>query len=234
MSQQILVIEDDPHINALVCAELARFGYTVASAKRGDDGLAMALALRPALLILDAMLPGLDGFEVCRQLRQTLDTPVILLTARDAEIDRVLGLELGADDYVVKPFSLRELIARVKARLRVPRAASAMQVQVEASSAALRWGDCLLHVDARRCEVQQQVIELSRREFDLLHYLLTHPGRVLTREWLLSEVWGRDYDGMDRTVDMHVLKLRDKLGRDSAIARAITAVRGIGYRLDPA
>lgn len=227
MSQQILVVEDDPHINALVCAELQRFGYTVTSASRGDTGLALALELRPALIVLDAMLPGLDGFEVCRQLRRTLDTPVILLTARDAEIDRVLGLELGADDYVVKPFSLRELIARVKARLRLPRAIAPF------AETTLHWADCKLDADARRCEVGSELIELSRREFDLLHYLLTHPGRVLTREWLLSEVWGRDYDGMDRTVDMHVLKLRDKLGRGSGIARAIAAVRGIGYRLDP-
>jgi DNA-binding response OmpR family regulator len=159
-------------------------------------------------------------------------TPVLMLTARTEELDRVLGLELGADDYVPKPFSLRELMARVKALLRRAHPAPATPAVPMTARVVLQHLDAVVDVDARQLEVSGQEIELSRKEFDLLEYLVRHPHRVLTREWLLEQVWGGDYDGFDRTVDTHILRLRDKLGRDSRIAQAIRSVRGVGYRLE--
>jgi two-component system, OmpR family, response regulator RegX3 len=182
------------------------------------------------------MLPDLDGFEVCRRIR-AVDPAValIMLTARDSEIDRVVGLEVGADDYVVKPFSVRELMARVKAHLRRSTALRAPTAANErAASAVLEVGDCVLDPLARTVAVRGESVALSRREFDLLEILMRHPRRVLTREWLLETVWGDDFDGNDRTVDTHVLRLREKIGRDSAVGAGLVAVRGIGYRLEAA
>ena len=229
---KVLVVEDEKNLNDLIAEELGRFGHDPIQALDGRTGLELFQSHVPELVILDVMLPHLDGLSVLREIRSRSLTPVLMLTARTEELDRVLGLELGADDYVPKPFSLRELMARVKALLRRTHLTPATPAVPMTVRAALQHLDAVVDVDARRLEVAGQEIELSRKEFDLLEYLVRHPRRVLTREWLLEQVWGGDYDGFDRTVDTHILRLRDKLGRDSRIAQAIRSVRGVGYRLE--
>lgn len=230
----ILIAEDEDSLNALLAQELRRNGHEPLQTYSGRQALA-AFATHPVqLAILDVMLPDLDGFEVCRQIRAANPTvPLLMLTARDGEIDRVVGLEVGADDYILKPFSVRELLARVKAHLRKSDAyQAAVAERAPHAAAAFHIADCTLDALARTVAVAGQMVMLSRREFDLLETLMRHPGRVLTREWLLESVWGDEFEGNDRTVDTHVLRLREKLGRESAIASRMIAVRGIGYRLE--
>jgi DNA-binding response OmpR family regulator len=229
---KVLVVEDEKNLNDLIAEELGRFGHEPIQALDGRVGLELFESHTPELVILDVMLPHLDGLSVLREIRSRSLTPVLMLTARAEELDRVLGLELGADDYVPKPFSLRELMARVKALLRRAHPAPATPAVPMTARVVLQHLDAVVDVDARQLEVSGREIELSRKEFDLLEYLVRHPHRVLTREWLLEQVWGGDYDGFDRTVDTHILRLRDKLGRDSRIAQAIRSVRGVGYRLE--
>jgi DNA-binding response OmpR family regulator len=250
---KILLVEDDDTLASLVSDELMHFGHEV---QRIADGALVEAALNTPidLILLDLMLPNINGIELCKRIRHyqsrrasgTIDdpsapngrpdnqVPIIMLTARSSEADRVAGLELGADDYLVKPFSLRELIARCHAQLR--RAGWQQPVTVAAATSVAsvnaRYFDCELDRAAMQVSVNAQNILLSTKEFELLCVLIDTPGRALTREWLLDRVWGRDYDGTDRTVDNHVLKLREKLGRDSAISNAISAVRGIGYRME--
>jgi DNA-binding response OmpR family regulator len=226
----VLIVEDEKNLNDLIAEELGRFGHEPVQALDGRRGLELFDARSPDLVILDVMLPHVDGLSVLREIRTRSFVPILMLTARTEELDRVLGLEMGADDYVAKPFSLRELMARVKALLR--RATPAPIVEALHSPTSLCHFDCSIDGEARRIEVAGTEIELSRKEYDLLEYLVRHPRRVLTREWLLEQVWGGDYDGFDRTVDTHILRLRDKLGRDSRIAQAIKSVRGVGYRLE--
>jgi two-component system, OmpR family, response regulator RegX3 len=231
---RILIAEDEHNLNALLADELRRNGHEPVQAYDGREALEKFAAQTVDLAILDVMLPHLDGFEVCRQIRAADPTvAIMMLTARDSEIDRVVGLEVGADDYVVKPFSVRELMARVKAHLR---RSTALRVPMAASEIAPRphieIGDCVLDPLARTVAVRGLPVALSRREFDLLEILMRHPQRVLTREWLLETVWGDEFDGNDRTVDTHVLRLREKIGRDSAVGAGLIAVRGIGYRLE--
>ena len=218
----IVVVEDDVNISDLLDMYLRREGFRVIQAADGDAGLATIERERPRLIVLDVGLPGaIDGLEVCRRLRAKSTTPVLMLTARDAEIDRVLGLELGADDYVTKPFSPRELVARVKAILR-----RADGLRSEAPS-VLTIGD--VEIDAGRREVRAAggVVPLATREYDLLHYLAENQGLALTRRQLLDGVWGANWYGDERTVDVHVRQLRKKLG-----ARLpLTTVWGVGYRL---
>ncbi len=230
----ILIAEDEASLNDLLAQELRRNGHAPIQVHSGQEALDAFDRHPIELAILDVMLPDIDGFEVCRRARAANPTiPLLMLTARDSEIDRVVGLEVGADDYVVKPFSVRELMARVKAHLRKSEAyRTSIKTRAFAASGILRVADCTLDALARSVQVAEQAALLSKREFDLLEILMRHPGRVLTREWLLERVWGDDFDGNDRTVDTHVLRLRDKLGRDSAIACGLTAVRGIGYRLE--
>ncbi|MCA3132454.1 MAG: response regulator transcription factor [Betaproteobacteria bacterium] len=234
---RIAVIEDSPEVLALVRDELRQLAYEVRTAGDGQQGLALCLAWRPDLVVLDVMLPALNGIEVLRRLRaEGFMAPIMLLTARDSEADRVAGLELGADDYVVKPFSLRELCARVAVLLRrhAPRRESAVgSPGNHRDSGALCVLDCELDLPRQLVRVGGELRTLSAREFALLCCLVQASGRVLTREWLLQQVWGRDYDGEDRAVDTCVLRLRERLGRDSAVAAAIEAVRGVGYRLHP-
>jgi DNA-binding response OmpR family regulator len=234
---RIAVIEDSPEVVALVRDELRQLAYDVRTAHDGERGLALCGAWKPDLVVLDVMLPALNGIEVLRRLRATgFAAPILLLSARDGEADRVAGLELGADDYVVKPFSLRELSARVAALLRrhAPReGAAVIGPAPDGDDAVLRVLDCEIDVARRLVRVAGAACTLSSREFDLLACLAKASGRVLTREWLLQEVWGRDYDGLDRSVDTCVMRLRERLGRDSAVAHAIEAVRGLGYRLHP-
>lgn len=234
---RIAVIEDSTEVVALVRDELLQLAYEVRTAADGEQGLALCLAWQPDLVVLDVMLPALNGIEVLRRLRAAgFAAPILLLTARDGEADRVAGLELGADDYVVKPFSLRELSARVAALLRrhaVPGRIAAAPPAVAANPAMLRVLDCELDLERQLVRVDGKLRTLSTREFALLRCLMQGSGRVLTREWLLEQVWGREYDGEDRSVDACVMRLREHLGRDSAVAHAIEAVRGVGYRLHP-
>jgi DNA-binding response OmpR family regulator len=219
----VVVIEDDHNISDLVDLYLRRDGFRVVQAGDGASGLEAVARERPKLVILDVGLPGgMDGIEVCRRLRQSGEVPVLMLTARDAEVDRVLGLEMGADDYVTKPFSPRELVARVKAILR-------------RSEGPVREPDVLsvgggVEVDRGRREarVGGEVVALATREFDLLSYLSAHPGLVLSRRQLLDGVWGPDWYGDERTVDVHIRQLRKKLGDSLPLA----TIWGVGYRLD--
>ena len=226
MSTKVLVVDDEPPIVDLLVYNLERANYQVLVARDGEEALVVARREQPDLIILDLMLPGLDGFEVCRTLRRERDVPIIMLTARDAEIDRVVGLELGADDYVVKPFSVRELIARIKNVLRrsSPRPS-------QAASAAVRAGE--LTVDPVRYEARWDTHELTltTQEFNLLYALALHAGQVLSREKLLEKVWGYDYYGDLRVVDAAVKRLRAKLRQAAQGMEVIGTIRGVGYKL---
>jgi two-component system response regulator VicR len=226
MSAKILIVDDEPPIIDVLLYNLKRVGYEVIIARDGEQALEQARREQPDLIILDLMLPRLDGLEVCRSLRRERDVPIIMLTALDAEVDRVVGLELGADDYVVKPFSVRELMVRVKNVLRrtVPRAP-------ETADSIVRVG--ALTVDATRREVHldDQELTLTALEFDLLHTLACHAGQVLSREQLLEQVWGYDYLGDLRVVDAAVKRLRAKLRQSAPQGEIIVTVRGVGYKL---
>jgi DNA-binding response OmpR family regulator len=216
----VVVVEDDPHIADLVDLYLRREGYRVLLAVDGEKGLAIFKQADPWIVILDVGLPGTrDGFDVCREIRARSTVPVLFLTARDDEVDRILGLELGADDYLVKPFSPRELVARVRAILRRTREGPAPQE-------VLTVGD--LEVDVRRREARRagEVVALTTREFDLLAFLAHNAGLALSRQQLLDGVWGSDWYGDERTVDVHVAQLRKKLGSDLPLV----TVWGVGYR----
>jgi DNA-binding response OmpR family regulator len=216
----VVVVEDDPHIADLVDLYLRRDGYRVLLAPDGEKGLALFAREDPWIVILDVGLPGAkDGFEVCREIRAKSSVPVLFLTARDDEVDRILGLELGGDDYLVKPFSPRELVARVRAILRRTREAPPPQEVVTVEN---------IEVDLRRREVRRagQVVLLTTREFDLLAFLANNIGLALSRQQLLDGVWGSDWYGDERTVDVHVAQLRKKLGTELPLA----TVWGVGYR----
>jgi DNA-binding response OmpR family regulator len=219
----VVLVEDDPHIADLIDLYLRRSGFRVYQTADGQAGLDAVRARDPKMVILDLGLPGdLDGLEVCRRLRATNDVPVLMLTARDDEIDRVLGLELGADDYVTKPFSPRELVARVKAILR------RAEAPVRASTpAVITVGDVEVDTGRREARVNGRVVPLATREFALLQYLAENAGLALSRRQLLDGVWGADWYGDERTVDVHVRQLRRKLGAGLPLA----TVWGVGYRL---
>lgn len=219
MAAGILIVEDDRNIGNLVRQYLERDGYRVWLVRSGEEGLAELERQRPDLVVLDVGLPGIDGFEVCRRVRASGETPVIMLTARDEEVDRVLGLELGADDYVPKPFSPRELVARVKAVLR--------RTQPRPPSDVLSLGGVELKRGAREATCSGAALDLTMKEFDLLACFLGHAGLALTREQLLEQVWGLEFPGGTRTVDQHVAQLRAKLGG----ALTIETLRGVGYKL---
>ncbi|GAB4574568.1 MAG: response regulator transcription factor [Anaerolineae bacterium] len=225
MAETILVVDDDPHIVELTTLYLTSEGYRVISAGDGRAALEKVQAEAPALMVLDLMLPEVDGWEVCRRVRTQSDLPIIMLTARDDDIDKIVGLELGADDYLTKPFNPRELVARVKAILRRagPRRAET------AGDAPRRVGNVVIDPARRTVTVDGQPVELRAKEFDLLLVLADHVGIVLSREKLLDLVWGFDFYGETRTVDVHVAHLRNKLG-EAATAR-IETVWGVGYKL---
>jgi DNA-binding response OmpR family regulator len=228
MSARILIVDDEPPIVDVLAYNLQRAGYQVVIARDGEEALAQARREQPDLVILDLMLPKLDGIEVCKALHRERDVPVIMLTARDGEIDRVVGLELGADDYVVKPFSVRELMARVKNVLR--RSQPAPQPPESGQEVILAG---LLRLDLARHQVwwSQVELELTALEFELLHTLARHTGQLLSREQLLTQVWGYDYYGDLRVVDAAVKRLRAKLRTAAPGVEAITTVRGVGYKL---
>jgi two-component system, OmpR family, phosphate regulon response regulator PhoB len=223
MSTRILVVDDEPDIRELVRFNLAQAGFDVRVAATGQEALAELARERPELVVLDLLLPDLTGSEICRRIRANTDTaklPVIMLTARSEEVDRVVGFELGADDYVTKPFSPRELVLRVQAVLRRSRG------EGEAGNNLVR-GVLELDPERHRCRVSGQEVELTAKEFGLLEALMRRPGRVLSREKLLTDVWGDDISVTLRTIDTHMKRLREKLGDASAL---IDTVRGVGYR----
>jgi DNA-binding response OmpR family regulator len=229
----ILVVEDEPTLRDTVQYNLEKQGFAVEVAADGLQAIKKARELHPAVVILDLMLPRLDGLQVCRILRSEMKLPIIMVTARTDEIDRVVGLEMGADDYVTKPFSMRELIARVKAQLR--RVEMMTTEGVSATGAVgqrLVFGD--LAIDTARAEVTRDgdVLELKPREYELLSFLAKNKGRVLSRGQILEHVWGWEYSGGSRTVDVHVRWLRAKIEQDPSNPRRIVTVRGIGYRFE--
>ncbi|MER5873662.1 response regulator transcription factor [Streptomyces sp. NPDC002044] len=227
---RVLVVEDDPTVAEVVSGYLVRAGYAVDHAPDGPDALRRAAGRWPDLVLLDLMLPGMDGLEVCRRLRATAAVPVIMLTARGDEDDRIAGLELGADDYVTKPFSPRELVLRVESVLR--RSHAGRRPDATAARPLLRAGGVLLDPVNRRAEKQGHELALTLREFDLLAHFLAHPGRVHGREELMREVWGWDFGDLS-TVTVHVRRLRAKIEDDPAQPRLIRTVWGVGYRFEP-
>jgi DNA-binding response OmpR family regulator len=229
MSARILVVDDEPAVSDLLAYNLRKAHYDVLVAADGRTALGLARDSQPDLILLDIMIPEMDGLDVCRELRKTSNVPIIMITARGEEIDRVVGLELGADDYICKPFGVRELLARVKAVLR--RAASE-KGGTEPAPILYGPGGLQLDVERRIVSVDGTVVELTRLEFDLLHLLLLNAGRVLTRERLLEQAWGYDYIGDTRAVDSAIKRLRAKLRRMAPEADSLEAVRGVGYRFD--
>ncbi len=226
MPQRVLVVDDEPHIVELVRYNLSQEGYEVVVAGDGETALARARTERPDLIVLDLMLPGLDGLEVCRQLRREAAVPIIMLTAKGGELERVVGLESGADDYVTKPFSPRELVARVRAvmRRRVREVSSSTHEPLEV-------GRLRLDPSTHEVRLAGRPVDLTAREFELLRLFMRYPSRVFTREFLLEHLWGHDFYGSTRTVDMHVSRLREKIEDDSASPTFIMTVRGVGYKL---
>ena len=222
---KILVVDDEETMVRSLSTLLAEDGYEVAVATNGGQALEAARAERPDLILLDVMLPGIDGMEVCRQIRTWSAVPIIMLTAKTGEVDKVVGLEVGADDYVTKPFSPRELVARIKANLR----RAQMQAQ-QAQEERLSAGDVVMDVGTRRVTVRDREVSLSPKEFDLLRVLLSHPGRVLGRDFLLNQIWGEDFFGDTRTLDVHVRWLREKIEQDPSKPEYIQTVHGVGYR----
>jgi DNA-binding response OmpR family regulator len=224
-AQTVLVVEDEASIASFVAAYLKNAGYQVQTTASGNEALRLVDAEKPALVVLDLMLPDIDGVEVCKRIRQRGELPVLMLTARDEDVDKIIGLEVGADDYLTKPFNPRELVARVRAILR--RAAPG---RAERESAVLRHGELTIDAGRRECRVGDTEIQLAPKEFDLLWELLDHRGLVLTRDQLLERVWGYTFAGDTRTVDVHVRQLRRKLGD----ASPIVTVWGVGYKVGPA
>jgi two-component system response regulator VicR len=230
MAKKILVVDDEKPISDIVKFNLTKEGYTVVTAFDGEEALSQFKEESPDLVLLDLMLPKIDGLEVARQIRKDNDTPIIMLTAKDSEIDKVLGLELGADDYVTKPFSNRELVARVKANLR-RRGDANTNSDVDDAKSDLAVGDLVIHPDAYTVSKRGDSIELTHREFELLHYLARHLGQVMTREHLLQTVWGYDYFGDVRTVDVTVRRLREKIEDNPSHPSWLITRRGVGYYL---
>ena len=221
-SNSILVVEDEPSIASFVAMYLKRAGFAVRIASSGEDAIEQAAAEAPALVVLDLMLPDLDGIDVCRRLRQRSDVPILMLTARDDDVEKIIGLEVGADDYLTKPFNPGELVARVKSILRRTNSA-----RHELDSASIEYGEVRIDAGSREVFAGEEEVQLAPKEFDLLWELLDHRGLVLTRDQLLERVWGYTFAGDTRTVDVHVRQLRRKLGD----ASPIVTVWGVGYKV---
>lgn len=235
MAEKILVVDDELSLQDTLSYNLKKQGYDVETAGTGTEAIELARQNKPDLIILDVMLPGLDGFEVCRILRREMSTPVLMLTARDDEIDRVVGLEVGADDYLAKPFSMRELIARVKAMLRRIRLDREEAAQAEAAkplAKIMNFDNLCIDSTRREITVDEQVVAFKPKEYELLTFFAQHVGQVLSREFILERVWGWDFIGDSRTVDVHVRWLREKIEAEPAIPQRIVTVRGAGYRFE--
>jgi len=224
MSKKVLVVDDEKNIVDIVVFNLSKEGYEAIFALDGEEGLKKAFEEDPDLILLDIMMPKMDGFEVCKKIREKKDTPIIMLTARAEEVDKVLGLELGADDYVTKPFGVRELMARVKANIR-----RRDQSDDVSTSSVAEYGD--ITIDSKRYEVKRndEFINLTRREFDLIKFLASQQGQVFSREILLEKVWGYEYFGDVRTVDVTVRRLRSKIEENPEHPKYILTKRGVGY-----
>ena len=227
MATRVLIVDDEPMVTEVVQRYLRREGYDVAVAADGAEALRVAQEWVPDLVILDLMLPSVDGLEVCRRLRATTQLPIIMLTARSEETDRIVGLELGADDYVAKPFSPRELVARVKAVLR--RTATPAS---QASGMALRFGAFLINPQTREAVDGSRQIDLTAKEFDLLYFLASHPNQVFTREQLMDQVWDYTYAADYSTVTVHIRRVREKIEADPVRPRYIKTVWGVGYKFE--
>lgn len=229
LDRTILIVEDEQHINDILAIQLGKDGYKTISAFDGVQGLDMALKENPDLVLLDVMLPGMDGFEVCQKIRAKSSVPIIMLTAREDEVDKILGLELGADDYITKPYSARELTARVKANLRrsafdnVPTAPEAGDLNTIMS------GELTINVERYEVSKNGEVIDITLREFELLKFLAMQPDKIFSREKLLENVWGYEYYGDVRTVDVTVRRLREKIEDDPSMPKYIITKRGVGY-----
>ena len=232
----VLIVDDEQTIIDVLKFNLLKEGYRILEAKDGQTGLEMALQERPDLILLDIMLPKLDGLTVCKRVKNSCNIPIIILTAKDAEVDKIVGLELGADDYITKPFSVRELVARVKANIR-----KADVTLVEAQSMAMDTtdtqkkdnkivvGDLELYLDKFEAKVRGEVIDLTLREFEVLKFLASQPGQVVTRETLLEKVWGYEYYGDIRTVDVTVRRIREKIEEDTSSPQILITKRSVGY-----
>jgi len=233
MPEKILVVEDEPSLQETLAYNLTRQGYAVESAGDGQAALTVARQSNPDLIVLDIMLPKLDGFEVCRILRQEMNVPIIMLTARDDEIDRVIGLEMGADDYLTKPFSMREFLARVKAHLRRVRLIrEEFDSESTPSKEILQSGNLTLDPVRRETRLNDRLITLKPKEYELLFYLIRHQGKVLSREQIMESVWGWSYTGGSRTVDVHIRWLRQKIEMDPNHPERIITIRSAGYRFE--
>jgi DNA-binding response OmpR family regulator len=235
MVEKILIVEDEVTLQETLAYNLKRQGYEVEVAGDGPSALEVARRIKPDLILLDIMLPGMDGFEVCRMIRQEMTTPVLMLTARDDEIDRVVGLEVGADDYLTKPFSMRELMARVKAllrRVRILRDEFGSSQAAPDTTGLLTFDSLVIDTNRREVRKENSPIALKPKEYELLLFLAQHRGQVLSREFVLERVWGWDYIGDSRTVDVHVRWLREKIESDPAAPQRIITVRGAGYRFE--
>ncbi len=229
-SATILVVDDEPPILDLIASYLRADGFAVHTAQDGPSALAQARSVRPDLIVLDVMLPGMDGLEVCRRIQQEFDVYVLMLTARAEEIDKIVGLSVGADDYLTKPFSPRELVVRVKAILRRSRTLGPRSAPHNSERPALRFDDLVIDPDTREVWHDRAQVELTPREFELLYALAEQPGRVFNRDQLLERIWGHDFAGIDRVVDVHIGLLRRKLEDDPANPAIIQTVRGVGYK----
>ncbi|WP_066893944.1 winged helix-turn-helix domain-containing protein [Clostridium nigeriense] len=228
-SEKILVVDDEDHIVELISYNLINSGYNVLTANNGLDAVRLAKEENPDLILLDLMIPGLDGFDVCKAIRndnETKEISIIMLTAKGEELDKILGLELGADDYITKPFSIRELLARIKANLRRAKTSNG-------SEEVYKSKDIYINFDRREVAILDQKIELTLKEFELLEILVKNRGKILTRETLLDKIWGYEYVGETRTVDVHIRYLRKKIEVDDKNPRFIETIRGVGYRFNP-
>jgi DNA-binding response OmpR family regulator len=235
MPETILVVEDELALRDTLTYNLKKDGFTVEAVGDGRSALESARKIKPDLILLDIMLPELDGFEVARILRKEMSTPILMLTARDDEIDRVVGLEVGADDYITKPFSMRELMARVKAQLRRSRLLREELSQLGASQKQqekLKFGNLVVNLTRREVTLNGEPIQLKPQEYELLVFFAEHKGQMLSREFILERVWGWDFIGDSRTVDVHVRWLRQKIEADSSNPTRIVTVRGGGYRFE--
>ncbi|MCL2354834.1 MAG: response regulator transcription factor [Oscillospiraceae bacterium] len=226
----ILIVDDEKPIVDILVYNLEKEGYRTLEANDGAEAIEIAIAEKPDLILLDIMLPKMDGLTVCKKIRSNLSVPILMLTAKDEEIDKILGLELGADDYITKPFSVRELMARIKANLRKSEGvANPVEETDKLQAKKVRVGDLALDFEKFEAKVNDEVIDLTLREFEVLKFLANQPGQVITREILLEKVWGYEYYGDIRTVDVTVRRIRGKIEKDTANPKILITKRGVGY-----
>jgi len=231
MSKKILIVDDEKPIVDILTYNLKKEGYETIEAGNGEDAVTIALTQEPDLILLDVMLPKMDGFSVCKKIRETSNVPILMLTAKEDEVDKIVGLELGADDYITKPFSVRELVARIKANLRKSPLNQDVKEPAKKSS-MVNVGVLSLDLEKYEAKIRGKVVELTLREFELLKFLATQEGQVFSREALLEKVWGYEYFGDIRTVDVTIRRIREKIEDDPSEPKILVTKRGIGYYFD--